>query len=208
MCPEYWSILDPLEDAKCSPTRMQRRLHNAIRDSFTSRGLYIPPLPHFCHLHKNAIQQDAPRPPLSCGTFAVSATLHILLGGIPPHSLPNQFITLEHMMALHRALLEMLRLGTPPDLWSLGCLHPTILPPQGTCRGPYDRRIIAAAILLPKGNTSIKPGLPYNCTPTPPNPEALPALNSPHISPQTNGMRDLIPTKDPQGTPEGTTPPT
>ena len=111
-------------------------------------------------------------------------------------------------MALHRALLEWLILGTPLALWSSGCLHSTIIPPQGTCRGPYDRRNIAAAILLPRGNTSLIPCMPYNGTPTPPNLGTLPALNSPHLSPLAKEERELIPTKDQQGTPEGTTPPT
>ena len=57
------------------------------------------------------------------------------------------------MLALHRALLEWLILGTPPNLWSGDCLNPDILPPQGTYLGPYERGSIAAAVNLPKGNT-------------------------------------------------------
>jgi len=44
----------------------------------------------------------------------VSTTLHLLLRGIPPRALPVQFITREHMMALHMAPLEWLILGNPP----------------------------------------------------------------------------------------------
>ena len=50
----------------------------------------------------------------SYGTFAVSITLHFLLRGIPPHSLPTQFITREYMMTMHMALLQLLIQGNPP----------------------------------------------------------------------------------------------
>jgi hypothetical protein len=106
LCPEYWSILDPLEGAAVAPARMQHRLHDALHESFHSRGLPTPPLPPFRSLPQIATQRDNPRPLWSCGTFAMSTTLHLLLGGTPPHSLPTQFITRDHMLALHRALLE------------------------------------------------------------------------------------------------------
>ena len=38
MCPEYWSILDPLEEDLPEPLRMQHKLHRALRESFTSRN--------------------------------------------------------------------------------------------------------------------------------------------------------------------------
>ena len=114
MCPDYWSILDPLEAAAIAPARMQLHLHAALNESFHSRGLPTPPLPTFRSLPQIAIQRDSPRPPWSCGTFAMSTTLHILLEGTPPHFLTIQFITRDHMLTLHRALLEWLILGTPP----------------------------------------------------------------------------------------------
>ena len=91
MCQEYWPLLDPLEDALLDPTRIQRKLHRALRESLTFRNLPIPPLPEYRQLPKIAIQWDSPRPLWSCGTFAMSTTLHLLLGGIPPPtpSLPN-----------------------------------------------------------------------------------------------------------------------
>ena len=83
----------------------------------------------------------------------MSSTLHLLLEGIPPHSLPTQFITRDHMLALHRALLEWLILGSLPDLWNGDCLNSDIIPPHGTFLGPYDSGSIAAAVNLPKGST-------------------------------------------------------
>jgi len=84
MCPEYWSNLDPCEDALLEPTRMQRKLHKALRESFISRNLPTLPLPAFLQLPRIANQRDAPRPLRSRGTFAVSTTLHLLLGGHAP----------------------------------------------------------------------------------------------------------------------------
>ncbi len=62
MCKSYWSILDPLEKDLLEPPRMQFRLHIALRESFTSRNLPIPPLPAYRSLPRIAIQRDAPRP--------------------------------------------------------------------------------------------------------------------------------------------------
>ena len=89
VCQKYWSIIDPLEEDLPEPPHMQFRLHKALRESFTSRNLPIPPLPTYRKLPRIAVQRDAPRSLLSCGTFAMSTTLHLLLGGIPPHTLPS-----------------------------------------------------------------------------------------------------------------------
>jgi hypothetical protein len=87
--------------------------------------------------------------------------------GQTPHSLLTQFITRGHMMALHRALLEWLIQGSPPDLWTRGCLNQGILPPQGACTGPYDCLNIAAANLLPKGTTRQAPCPTLGTSPIP-----------------------------------------
>ena len=103
----------PLEEDLPEPPRMQFRLNRALRESFTSCNLPIPPLPAYRRLPRIAVQRDAPMPLRSCGTFAMSTALHILLGGLPPHTLPTQFITREHMLTMHRALLEWLTQGRP-----------------------------------------------------------------------------------------------
>jgi hypothetical protein len=120
MCQEYWSIIDPLEEDLPKPPRIQYKLHRALRESFTSRTLLISPLPAYRQLLRIAIQRDAPRPLWPCGTFAMPTTLHLLLGGIPPHSLPTHFITREYMLAMHRALLKWLIHGTPPPISGIG----------------------------------------------------------------------------------------
>ena len=61
MCPEYWSILDPLDNAVLTSTVMQRQLHVALRESFNSRGLPTPPLPTYrqlLSLRSNGIPLD------------------------------------------------------------------------------------------------------------------------------------------------------
>ena len=130
------------------------RLNRPLRESFTSRNLPIPPLPAYIKLPRIAVQRDAPMPLLSCGTFAMSTTLRLLLGGIPPHTLPTQFITRGRMLTLHRALLKWLIHDKSPDLWHGGCLHQGIHPPHGTNTCPLGCISIAAAHLLPRGRDS------------------------------------------------------
>jgi hypothetical protein len=89
MCQKYRSIFYPFEEDLPEPPRMQCKLHRALRGSFTSRNLPIPPVPAYRQLPRISIQRDAPRPLWSCGTFAMSTTLHLLLGGIPPQYLPT-----------------------------------------------------------------------------------------------------------------------
>ncbi len=91
----------------------EEQLHNALKESFFERGFAHPTLPPYMRLDRIAIQDDDPLPPWSCGTFAMSTTLHLLLGNKHPHAMPSQFITREHMIALHRALLRWLLTGTP-----------------------------------------------------------------------------------------------
>jgi hypothetical protein len=79
------------------------------------------------------------------------ATLHLLLGTRQPHELPSLHITRTHILALHRALLEWLLMGTTPALWQLGCLPPDIHPPASAHTGPYPLLIITVTTSLTKG---------------------------------------------------------
>ena len=78
-------------------------------------------------------------------------TLHLLLGDRHPHELQELHITRSHMLTFHRALLERLIVGTPPDLWRLGCLHRDINPPSLAHTGPYPTLSIHATTTLPRG---------------------------------------------------------
>ena len=180
---------------------MQHKPHRALRESFTSRNLPIPPLPRYRQLPRIAIQRDAPRPLWSCGTFAMSTTLHLLLGGLPPHTLPTQFITREHMLTLHKALLEWLIQGRPPNLWQGGCLHRGIHPPPGTYTGPHDCIGIAAANLLPRGKTRLNPCPTHNSPMAPPALDAT-SMGAPiHPTPCTGNPRHTARRTDPTGPP-------
>jgi hypothetical protein len=93
----------------------------------------------------------------------------------------------------------------PPDIWNSGCLHPTILPPQGTRRGPYDHRSIAATMLLPKGNTRLLFSMSQSGPPAQPTPGLPPEQDSSLLPPLSEGDTRLNPTNT---TPvlQGTTP--
>ena len=114
---------------------MQYKLHKAIRESVISRNHPISALLKHRQLPRIAIQRYDPLPSWSCGTFAMSTTLHLLLERLPPHSLPELYITRALMMIMYKALFEWLILGSPLDLRFIGRLHQDIQPPQGTHTG-------------------------------------------------------------------------
>ena len=121
----------------------------------------------------------------------MSTTLHLLLAGIPPHTLPRNFITREHMLALHRALLEFLIQGTPPDLWQRGCLYHGIPPPPGTHTCPHGCISIATANLLPKGPTRLNPCPPLRAPPVSTTLDTTPKeapLHSPPFATSSQGQ--------------------
>ena len=78
-------------------------------------------------------------------------TLHLLLGQRRPHELPDNYLSQDCTLLLHKALLNWLIKGTPPPLWELGCLNEDISPPSLAYIGPYIRQSIAATIDTPKG---------------------------------------------------------
>jgi len=45
LCQEYWTMLDPLCLARASYPAFETQLHNALHESFTSRGLPPHPTP-------------------------------------------------------------------------------------------------------------------------------------------------------------------
>jgi hypothetical protein len=150
-CADYWSILDPLSDLTGPPRRMQHKLHRALRESFHARNLPVPPLSPFIQLPRIAIHNDAPRTLWSCGTIAMCTTLHLLLGDKQTHELPTMYVSRDHMLSLHKALLALLITCSPPALWEIDCLHRDILPPHSAHTGPYAPISVAATVALPKG---------------------------------------------------------
>ena len=128
MCNDYWSLIDPLRDLPHFPFGMQSKLHTALSESFRARNLPLSTLYQYKQSPRIAIQQDAPRPAWLCGTISMCTTLHLLLGVRHTHELRELYITITHMLTLHRALLEWLITGTPPTLWQLECLHQDMHP--------------------------------------------------------------------------------
>jgi hypothetical protein len=105
------------------------------------------------------------------------------------------------MLAIHKALLEWLILGNnPSDLWARGCLQQGILPPQGTCIGPYDCISIATANLLPRGRARLVPCPPRGAPPTPPELGANLTETSLHPTPLSGDLRSQDTRENPQPT--------
>jgi hypothetical protein len=112
----------PLGGSPPRRTQMQSKLHSALKRSFESRGLPLPPRRGYRPIPRVTVHEDAPLAPWFCGTIAMTTTLHLLLGKHRPHKLPPRCISRQHMLALHRGLLRWLITGTPPNLWADGCL--------------------------------------------------------------------------------------
>ena len=108
-------------------------------------------------------------------------TLHLLLGNKHYHELPGRYITRAHMLALQRAQLEWLLVSIPPTMWSVGCLHQEVHPPQLAHTGPYTRRIIAATISVSKGNS----WRPTRISPRGPIPDSVLGIPSGRTQPHT-----------------------
>jgi len=96
----------------------------------------------------------------------------------------------------------------PPDLWTRGCLHQGILPPQETCIGPYDCLSIAAANLLPKGKARLFSYQPLGASPIPPVLGSNPVETSLHPPPFTGAPRDQGAKKNLHATYDSPVPPT
>ncbi len=55
LCPEYWTLLDPLNPTEIAYPELEANLHKALAESFTARGLSTPALPPYKRLHKIAV---------------------------------------------------------------------------------------------------------------------------------------------------------
>jgi len=110
------------------------------------------------------------------------------------------------MLILHKALFEWLILGTPPALWTFGCLHEDIAPPLGAHTRPYPCTSIAATNLLPRGPLRLPMGPPLDNTPIPRDPHTSFPEAQPHspraLEPVSNTPRKANP--PPPGTREPT----
>ena len=126
ICPDFWTILDPLyAQAEFSPDLTQQ-LHSALTAHYENKGIQTPTLPPYLPAHRIGIQHDAPLSPWSCGTWAILTALHLLLGDYRPGQIPPNALTNQMMLNLHQALLKWLLLGTPPDIYNQSILNNNI----------------------------------------------------------------------------------
>jgi len=127
MCPDYWTILDPLIDNYTPDHNMITNVTRAMTTTYQHHHEQCPPLPRYRKVNRIAIQSDAPIPSWSCGTVAILTLLHLTLGSIRPDLIATNSITCHQMLSLHEAILRWLIIGTPPDLWQLQCLNSNII---------------------------------------------------------------------------------
>jgi hypothetical protein len=87
-------------------------------------------IPTYKQFKRICIQKDSPLRNWSCGTIVILTTLHLVLGCKRPHEVMRckpKSITRKHMLNFHKSLLKWISHGTPPDLWSIGCLNTSIV---------------------------------------------------------------------------------
>ena len=116
ICPQYWTILDPLYPLRSPPPHTPtKHIHAAISEFYNIKGLPTPPLPPFRSITRIAIQNDVPQSPWSCGTYAALTVLHFLLGAPHPHTIPPESITKMMAYNFHETLQSWHLTGSTPD---------------------------------------------------------------------------------------------
>ena len=169
MCPDFWTIIDPLHSFTSPTHSMTNNISTAIATTYLHHNLPVPPLPPFRRVNRIAIQNDLPLAAWSCGTIAVLTTLHLTLGQIRPDkiNINTDNITRRHILNFHQALLQWLILGTPPDLWNLNCINKDIIRCE-PIRFPeaHTRCGLMQSLLLPRGSNTIPRNSQTQHTPT------------------------------------------
>ena len=127
ICPDYWTILDPLNDNYTPSHDMLTNIASALTTTYQHYNEQCPLIPRYLRVQRIAIQNDYPLEPWSCGTIAILTTLHLTLGNTRPDRIPANSITRQQMLNLHQALLQWLIIGTPPELWNIQCLNTDIV---------------------------------------------------------------------------------
>ena len=163
MCPDYWTIIDPLIDNYIPYQNMITNVARAITATYQHHHEQCPPLPCYRIVNRIAIQNDAPIPPWSCGTIAILTLLHLTLGSIRPDLIATNSITRHQMLTLHQAILRWLIIGTPPDLWQLQCFNTTIVQIPPIAIPPnLTRCALLQTPYLPRGIPFLPPqGAPF-----------------------------------------------
>jgi hypothetical protein len=71
LCPDYWTIIDPLHPLTSPNPTMATNIATAIATTYLHHKLLVPPLPPFLRVNRIAIQNDSPLPAWSCGTIVM-----------------------------------------------------------------------------------------------------------------------------------------
>jgi hypothetical protein len=116
MCPEFWTIIDPLRNFTSPTHSMTNHISTAIATIYMHHNPPVPHLPPFHMVNRIATQNDFPLAAWSCGTIAILTTLYLTLGQIRPDIINTDIINRRHILIFHQTLLQWLILGTPPNL--------------------------------------------------------------------------------------------
>ena len=106
ICPEYWTILDPLNDNYIPDSNTINNVAFALTKTYQYHNVQCPSLPVYRRVNRIAIQNDFPLPSWSCGTIALLTTLHLTLGNTRPDRIATNNITCHQMLTLHQAILR------------------------------------------------------------------------------------------------------
>jgi hypothetical protein len=96
MCPDYWTILDPLIDNYIPDHNTINNVASALTTTYQHHIVQCPPLPRYRRVNRIAIQNDSPLTSWPCVTIALLTTLHLTLGNtfqtalLPTASLANK----------------------------------------------------------------------------------------------------------------------
>jgi hypothetical protein len=60
ICPDFWTILDPLRSFTSPTYSMTNNICTAIATIYLHHNLPLPPLPLFCRINRIATQNDFP----------------------------------------------------------------------------------------------------------------------------------------------------
>jgi len=112
LCPEYWTILDPLRYESVIDPNVHENVKNVLKQSYELKGIKFPNIPPIKQFKRICFQKDSPLDNWSCGTIAIITTLHLLLGCKRPHDIMRckpKRITRKHILNLHKE--QSLKIG-------------------------------------------------------------------------------------------------
>jgi hypothetical protein len=86
-CPEFWIIIDPLHSVTTPNPSIASSIATSLITTYLHHNFPVSPLPSFRRINHDAIQNDFPQAPWSCGIIAILTALHLPLGHIRPDNI-------------------------------------------------------------------------------------------------------------------------